>query len=175
MNSFLKGLLYFLLFAALLLGAVFGGRAVKNYLLKARAQSLPQNVRVQEITQTTAKITWTTEKETQSIVYYGTDSQNLPLMAFESEPTKNHQVSLSLLSPQTTYFFKIKVGEKEFTDQGLPWQFTTLPTQATPTPAKASCDQAAFQQKFGTSDPQYDLNKDGVVNAADYSLCLQGK
>lgn len=174
MNSFIKGFLYFLIFAVLLFAAVFGARYVKTFLTKAKAEVLPQNVEVKEITQTTAKIAWQTEKEAQSVINYGTDSQNMPLMAFESEATKNHLVSLSLLSPQTTYFFKIKVGEKEYTDAGLPWQFTTLATVTKPAPA-VTCDASAFQQRFGTADPLYDLNKDGIVNSTDYSLCLQGQ
>ena len=176
MNSFVKGILYFVVFAALLFAAVFGGRYVKTYLTKARADVVPESVQVKEITQTTAKITWQTDKESQSVINYGTDSQNLPLMAFESEATTAHEVSLSLLSPQTTYFFKIKVGEKDFTDAGLPWQFSTLATTAEPAAAATiECDATKFQAKFGTADSLYDLNKDGIVNSTDFSLCLQGQ
>lgn len=173
MNSFIRGFLYFLVFAILLFVIVFGARYVQSFLTKARAEALPKNVQVQEITQTAAKITWSTEKDSQSVLHYGTDPQNLPLMAFESEATANHQVSLSLLSPKTTYFFKIKVGEKEFTDQGLPWQFTTLATALSSTPPPF--DPTQFQAKFGSSDPLYDLNHDGVVNMTDYSLYLQSQ
>ena len=173
MNSFLKGFLYFLLFAVLLFAAVFGARFVQNYLTQARATPQPENVEVREITQTTAKITWTTEKDAQSIILYGETPGNLPLMAFEDKPKKDHEVNLSLLNPRTTYYFKIKVGEQEFDDQGLPWQFTTLSTVATPTPP--SFNPSLFPQKFGTSDPLYDLNHDGVVNFTDYSLYLQSQ
>lgn len=175
MNSFIKGFLYFLIFLALLFVAVFGARYARNYLAKAKEEIFPKNVSVKDITQTTAKITWLTDKETQSVVIYGTDSQNLPLMSFESEATENHEVSLSLLSPNTSYYLKIKVGEKEFTDAGLPWQFSTLSTVTSPTPAPLECNAAKFQAKFGTSDPLYDLNKDGIVNSTDFSLCIQGQ
>ena len=173
MNSFLKGFLYFLIFAALLFAVVFGARYAKNYLAGAGASSAPKNVSVSKITQTTAKITWQTEKETQSTLIYGESSENLPLMSFENKPAKNHEVDLSLLNPATSYYFKIKIADEEFDNDGLPWQFTTLASVTAP--ASPDFDPNKFQEKFGSSDPFYDLNHDGIVNAVDYALYLKSQ
>jgi len=172
MNSFVKGFLYFLVLTALLFALVSGVRFTRNYLI-SRAVTPPEGVEVKEITQTSAEISWETEKETQSTIIYGEDSKNLPLMTFESEAEKNHEITLSLLSSSTIYYFKIKVGDKEFDDQGLPWQFTTLST--VPAPTSSDFNPNRFQEKFGTSDPIYDLNHDGIVNTTDYSLYLQSQ
>lgn len=173
MNSFIKGFLYFFLFVSLLFVAVFGARFAQKYLIRAREDVVPQNVLVSQITQTGAKITWQTKKETQSTVIYGEEEKNLPLMVFESKRTTDHEVNLSLLNPGTKYYFKIKVGDKEFDDEGIPWQFTTLSSVATPTPS--AFDPNRFSEKFGTFDPLYDLNHDGIVNLNDYSLYLQSQ
>lgn len=173
MNSFLKGFLYFLIFAALLFTTVFGARYVKNYLTQAGASSTPSNVNVSEITQTSAKIIWQTEKETQGTVIYGEGPNNLPLMSFENEAIKNHEVNLSLLNPATSYYFKIKITDEEFDNGGLPWQFTTLASVSAP--ASPDFDPNKFEEKFGSTDPLYDLNHDGIVNAVDYDLYLKSQ
>lgn len=173
MNSFLKGFLYFLVFAALLSAAVFGARFAQNYFTSAGASSAPSNVNISEITQTSVKIIWQTEKETQGTVIYGENPDNLPLMSFENEAIKNHEVNLSLLNPATSYYFKIKIADEEFDNDGLPWQFTT--SASVSAPASPDFDPNKFEEKFGSTDPLYDLNHDGIVNAVDFDLYLKSQ
>lgn len=163
MSSFLKGFLYFLIFTAILFAIVFGIRFARNFLLSTRATTGYENITITQITQTTAKITWTTERETQSTVFYGEEPENLPLMRFENTATKNHQLFLDLLNPATKYYFKI--------DNNGPWEFTTLASVESP----AEFDPAQFEEKYGSSDPLYDLNHDGIVNSTDYTLYLQSQ
>jgi len=90
--------------------------------------SIPQSVVVSDQTQNSVKITWTTF--------------NAP----ETEKTKNHSVELTLLSPNTTYYYQISVGDKKFDNGGIPWTFTTkdivktqpLQTDLSPTPKAAT-------------------------------------
>jgi len=175
MNSFLKGFAYFIIFAALLFSAVSAARYAKNYLTRAGASEAPQNVQIQNISQTTAQISWQTENSSQSTIVYGEQPKNLSLMVFENEAVKNHQVNVSLLNPNTNYYFKIKVGDQEFDNAGLPWQFTTLTTAGGQAGGSVQCDEQEFKQRYGTADSQYDLNQDGIVNAIDYSVCVQGE
>ncbi len=108
--------------------------------------SIPQSVVVSDQTQNSVKITWTTEIEAQSMVEYGTSPNSLTFNAPETEKTKNHSVELTLLSPNTTYYYQISVGDKKFDNGGIPWTFTTkdivktqpLQTDLSPTPKAAT-------------------------------------
>lgn len=118
---------------------------VGNFFTRASGIT-PQNVVTSDQTQNTAKITWMTELETLSMVEYGTSPNTLTFKAPEAERTKNHSVELTLLSPNTTYYYQISVGDKKFDNGGIPWTFTTkdilktqpLPTTLTPSPRAAS-------------------------------------
>jgi len=102
----------------------------------------PRDVVISDISQNTAKISWTTGIETQGVIEYGTTPTALNFFAPEVSKTKNHLVELTLLSPQTTYYFQIRIGDKKYDNGGVPWTFTTKGTetqssvtlpQATPT------------------------------------------
>jgi len=91
-----------------------------------RASDLePRDVVISDITQNTAKISWTTGIETQGVVEYGTTPTALNFFAPEATRTKNHLLELTLLSPQTTYYFQIRIGDKKYDNGGVPWTFTT--------------------------------------------------
>mgnify|MGYP001035709701 CR=1 FL=1 len=99
----------------------------------------PRDVVISDISQNNAKISWATGIETQGVVEYGTTPTALNFFAPEASRTKNHLVELTLLSPQTTYYFQIRIGDKKYDNGGVPWTFTTKgaenqsPTQPTPT------------------------------------------
>lgn len=54
---------------------------------------------------------------------------------------------------------------------------TVVSPTATPTAAQSKlvtqCRQSEFESKFGTNDPAYDFDKNGVVNTRDWLLCRQ--
>ena len=111
----------------LLLGgalAVVGLRTAKTYLSGAAAGTEPKGVRVQAEAQS-AVITWQTDKEAQGIVEYGTTPASLLLRALETQPTKVHRVTLSPLRADTTYYFRIRVGETIYDNNGIPYSFKT--------------------------------------------------
>lgn len=89
------------------------------------SNTAPSNVTITNITQNGAKIKWNTDRETQSVVEYGTSPTSLTFFAPESTKTKDHEVELSLLTPETTYYFQIATGDKRFSNGGVPWTFTT--------------------------------------------------
>ena len=92
----------------------------------------PRDVVISDITQNTAKISWTTGIETQGVVEYGTTPTALNFFAPEAARTKNHLIELTLLSPQTTYYFQIRIGDKKYDNGGVPWTFTTKGTETQP-------------------------------------------
>jgi hypothetical protein len=159
---------------------VMGFRFVQNTFIRAE-DIIPADVVVTEVTQNSAKITWATGRETQSVVEYGSTPTALNFFAPETQNTLSHSVDLTLLSPNTTYYFQIRVGDKKFDNGGVPWSFTTkgsgttqpptnIPTQPvipTATPSSAttsSCNEVDCQkikEKIGKG-----------CTARDYSLCI---
>lgn len=68
---------------------------------------------VAEVKDTTATIKWTTDKNSDSLVFYGTAENNLDQEAGKSrELVKDHQVVLIGLNPDTKYFFKVSSKDK---------------------------------------------------------------
>ncbi len=175
--------------------AVFGIRAAKTYLSGAAGGAEPENVQVQAESKS-ATISWQSEKESQATVEYGTTPASLLLRAPEQQAATTHRVDLSPLRSGTTYYFRIRVGDKIFDNDGIPFSFKTkaeeteealsptptqraLPTSAQPTTTTATdsakvtqCVKSEFKEKFGTSNSSYDLDDNGVVNTRDWIMCL---
>lgn len=103
---------------------VFGFGIFQGALTRA-TDTAPRDVAILEKTSTSAKITWTTGQESQSLIRYGTTRNALNFFAPETTRTTAHSVDISLLSPGTTYFFQIEVGEQVYNNNGEPWTFTT--------------------------------------------------
>lgn len=103
---------------------IFGTRA---------ADVEPRDVVIADISQNSASISWTTGVETQAVIEYGTSPTALNFFAPEATRTKNHKVELTLLSPATTYYFQIRIGDKKYDNGGVPWTFTTKSTQTNQT------------------------------------------
>ena len=156
--------------------AVFVLKQQTIFKLGAQTTNKPENVQVTNITEQTATITWTTQKATQGLVSYGISPTNLTLIQPESAPAINHQVNLAGLLPGSNYFFVIKVGDETFDNNGQPYTFTTKPREVTPTPSPTpavSLTEEGLEAAMGTSNPTYDLNKDGIVNTLDLLLFRQ--
>ena len=65
-------------------------------------------IKVGSITEDSAIISWQTNKETDSLVKYGTSSGNYPYQKYDSNPTKYHSIKLENLSSDTTYYFVLE-------------------------------------------------------------------
>lgn len=108
---------------------IFGTRA---------ADYEPSDVVVSNIEKNSVKLSWATGVDTQAVVEYGTSPTALNFFAPEATKEKNHTLDLTLLSPSTTYYFDIRVGDKKYDNGGVPWTFTTKSAEAsvaTPTTA----------------------------------------
>ncbi len=87
----------------------------------------------------TAKISWNTNEDTQSKIFYGLDCADLSYELSSMDYSKNPSLTLQDLSPSTPYFFKLSsrdVAENEsmednngncyfFNTNALCWEFTT--------------------------------------------------
>jgi len=176
--------------------------AIRTFFGEATGGAKPQGVRVANISANSAAISWQTTEPVVGQVEYGTTPGSFLLRATETSPTTNHNVSLSPLLPETIYYFRIRVGEEIYDDNGAPYSFTTkeavakMPSPgvspalplvsptvvisrptATPTqnlsPVISPTEKYTlddFKKAFGTSNAEFDINKDGVVNSADWAL-----
>lgn len=95
---------------------IFGTRA---------ADFEPRDVIVSNIEKNSVRATWATGVDTQGVVEYGTTPTALNFFAPEATKTKTHTIDLTLLSPSTTYYFDIRIGDIKYDNGGVPWTFTT--------------------------------------------------
>lgn len=114
-------------------------------LIGARATDVePRDVVVSDISQNSVKVNWSTGQSSQGVVEYGTTATALNFFAPESEASLAHSVELTLLSPNTSYYFQIRIGDTVFTNGGVPWTFATTaegeaqPASVSATPAPTS-------------------------------------
>ncbi len=121
---------------AILLLVVLGvtivlGRQANLFLAKASTCSV-KDVGADQVTTNNAAIIWATDDMSQGTVEYGTSATNLTFSSPEAQPGKAHNVNLSLLTPNTVYYYLIKIGDKRCDASGqicgascVPWSFTT--------------------------------------------------
>src|SRR3989344_1560876 len=89
------------------------------------ADEEPRDVVVSDITTNSVKINFATGSKAQGVVEYGLSPTTLNLLAPESEALTSHEVDLTLLSEDTTYYFQISIGGKKYDNTGVPWTFST--------------------------------------------------
>lgn len=112
---------------------IAGFKIIQTVFIKA-ADVEPRDVIVSEIGQNTAKVTWSTGEEAQAVIEYGTTPTALNFFSPEAQAVKSHSVDLTLLTPATTYYFQIRIGENKFDNGGVPWTFTTKDVEKTAQP-----------------------------------------
>ncbi len=126
------------LIASLGVTLLAGGRAL-NLLSRASGGNFDSStVSISQITANSATITFTTPNPATTIIDYGVNPTNLTLSSSDIDRT-SHSIILNLLTPATTYYFTIKIGDSKYDNNGLPWTFTTSATlSGLPTPTKAA-------------------------------------
>jgi len=172
---------------AIIVGAVLSMGKIRTFLGGAAAGSTPEGVRVTNITANSATVIWQTTKSVAGQIEYGTTPGSFLLRNTETAQTSDHSLVLSPLLPETIYYFRIRIGEEVYDENGAPYSFTTkgavasVPTLPTSTPLASVTEAPSatvsaqytlddFQAKFGSSNSEFDINKDGVVNSADWIL-----
>lgn len=128
-----------------------------------------------------AVITWASDKESIGKVEYGATAASLVLMSAEMAETVTHSVSLTSLRPETTYYYRIRVGDEVFDSGGVPYSFKTksdatavISPTAVPTAPLVSDTETQPQpstSSASTCDSKTDYNKDGVINSLDLAVC----
>lgn len=125
-TKFLAIIIGILVFVGLVFGyfSIFGTRA---------ADFEPRDVVISNIEKNSVRTSWATGVDTQGVVEYGTTPTSLNFFAPEATKSKSHNLDLTLLSPNTTYYFDIRVGDKKYDNGGVPWSFTTKGAESSAT------------------------------------------
>ena len=150
-----------------------------GFNLGAKDTNKPENVSATVLSPQSVSITWITGKAVQGGVGYGLSADSMTLFTAESGSTVNHAVTLEGLAPGKNYYYVVKINNQSYDNGGNPYTFmtsvglTVTPT-LTPTPASLVPGESGFPSAFGTNDPAYDLNKDGIVNTLDLELFRKG-
>ena len=121
----------------LIVGLGAGVLLVQNrqiFRLGATQESLPKDVRITNITDTSFTVSWTTEREVLGFISWGDNENSLNRTEEDEVGTSSvtHTLSVKSLIPRTEYFFKINSGGTEYDNNGLAWQTKTGPTLAQP-------------------------------------------
>lgn len=169
------------IFVVLVFGyfAVFGTRA---------ADFEPRDVVVSNIEKNSVRATWATGVDTQGVVEYGTTPTALNFFAPEATKTKTHTIDLTLLSPNTTYYFDVRIGDTKYDNGGVPWTFTTKGAESsvvapTTVPTQPASQQPTPFQKLKISDGTEGCTETDCAkikeklgkgcSTQDYFLCLK--
>jgi hypothetical protein len=117
----------------ILLAGTFGGvfflQKSQVFKIGASTTVTPKDIRVSNLTDTSATITWTTEGQTADFISYG-DTQSVGNIENETQDNQKfftHSITLTGLKAGTTYFYKINSEGTTFDNNGIPWQFATGP------------------------------------------------
>lgn len=118
----------------ILLAGTFAGVFFLNmtqvFRIGASPENSPKDVRISNLSDSSATISWITDSETEAFINYGTNENSLGTVEAEDSSGlkyKTHQITLSGLSANTQYFFKINSNGSDYDNNSLPWKFTTGP------------------------------------------------
>lgn len=103
---------------------------LENVTFPFQVGGIPPKVglmKVFNISQTTAEITWTSDEETTTQIEYGTTVSYGALSALNEDLTNTHHLVLTGLLPNTTYHYRVKVTNSAGTEYlSSDYNFTTL-------------------------------------------------
>lgn len=116
----------------LLLIAVFGGKQAATYFARA-SSCMATKIVSNQVTSNTAVISWETSDVSQGRIDYGTSATNMSFSIPEGSSGKTHNVPLTLLTPNTVYYYLVTIGNSSCDSSGqscsgatcVPFSFTT--------------------------------------------------
>ena len=107
----------------LVLGTFFGVFLINSrqiFRLGAEGDTAPKDIRVSNITDTSATISWVTDIESIGFVLWEDNVEQET-----DQKSYTHSVTINGLKEKTKYSYKINSGGTLFDNQGISWQFTT--------------------------------------------------
>ncbi len=119
----------------LIMGLFASVRAVQlgyQQFIKAEEVSIPQNVRITNLSDNSASLSWITDKEITGFIVWGTAPGSLAQSQKSESKSRIHHFNLRSLKPSTLYYYKIGSGSKTYDNNGSPYIFTTAPIAPVP-------------------------------------------
>lgn len=116
-----------ILLAGTFLG-VFYLSMTQVFRIGASPQTQPKDVRVSNISDTSASISWTTDGSTTDFLIWGGSQSSISNVLTEDTSNQKyfiHSITITGLKENTSYYFKINSEGSSYDNNGLPWQFTT--------------------------------------------------
>lgn len=110
------------------LAGIFLINSEQEFRLGADISYQPQDVRVTNIGDKTVTITWTTQRETEGFIKWGTSQRTLNKIVIEDGGGTSslvHSATILDADPNTTIYFKINSGGTDYDNNGIPWQAQT--------------------------------------------------
>lgn len=98
------------------------------FKIGAAANASPKDIRVGNITDNSATVSWTTDAATSDFIIWGASQGSVDKIIQEDQTGQKyftHQITITGLSENTKYFYKIDSEGATFDNDGIPWQFTT--------------------------------------------------
>lgn len=109
---------------------VFYLNMTQIFRIGASPQTSPKDVRISNIADNTATISWTTEGETVGFLAWGQNPGSMSKIEKEDNTDSKyytHNITIAGLSANTTYYYKINSNGSDYDNNGIPWQFSTGP------------------------------------------------
>jgi hypothetical protein len=100
------------------------------------AQSVIRGPYLQSPTESTIVIKWRTDAPTNSKVQYGTSLSNLDLVASSNGSNTNHTITLTNLTPATTYYYSVGNSTIQLTTPSDSFRFKTNPIPGVAVPTR---------------------------------------
>lgn len=89
----------------------------------------PYGAEVTQLTKNSASIQWKTDSSCTSYIKIGSDQEQIDQIFLGENgytPTRNHQVDLTALRPETLYYIIFFSSGVEYGDNGKPYEIQTL-------------------------------------------------
>ena len=132
------------------------------FSLNGFTQTVIRGPYLQSPTENTIVIKWRTDAPTNSRVQYGTSLSNLDLVATNNGSNSNHTITLTNLTPATTYYYSVGNSISQLTTPSDSFRFKTnpIPGVAVPTRVWAIGD-------FGKGNAEQVSVKNSYLNYSD--------
>lgn len=184
------------LLVILLGGLVAGFGKIRSFISSAAGTCSPENLSEGNLTSDSIEIVFQTGKACQMEVAYGVSSQALLLQVPETSASLNHRIRLTPLLPSTTYYYQLVAEGKKIgtvrsfltkapvtvipteepvppapVEQIIPTTMPIVPTQSAGSSASTKTyTYDDFKTEFGGTNPAFDIDKNGMVNRADWLM-----
>lgn len=116
-----------ILLAGTFLG-VFYLNMTQIFRIGASPQTSPKDVRVSNLADNTATVSWTTDGQTSGFINWGVSQNSISSIVTEDNSNSkyfNHSIAITGLKANTNYYYKINSNGVSYDNNGIPWQFTT--------------------------------------------------